>query len=161
MVFTYAWNPRSRCAGNREHHAPEYAKTVTGQTSQFAFPVKRNQPVTIDPPLAWGYEYAIGDGDPAFNSVILPLIGNGQKAYEMQICRFHRWVPVRRLKPLNEYHFRRHGLSRFRIVNILLPTVSDAPTEWISAVSFTQAGSFSGSVTTLAPADNKVFSCEE
>jgi hypothetical protein len=25
IVFTYPWNPRSRCAGNREHHAPEYA----------------------------------------------------------------------------------------------------------------------------------------
>jgi CheY-like chemotaxis protein len=25
MVFTSAWNSRSRCAGNREHHASEYA----------------------------------------------------------------------------------------------------------------------------------------
>jgi hypothetical protein len=25
IVFTFSWNPRSRCAGNREHHAPEYA----------------------------------------------------------------------------------------------------------------------------------------
>jgi hypothetical protein len=28
IVFTFRWNPRSRCAGNREHHAPEYAPTV-------------------------------------------------------------------------------------------------------------------------------------
>src|ERR1035441_8311496 len=33
MVFTYAWNPRSRCAGNREHHAPEYAHTVRHSTA--------------------------------------------------------------------------------------------------------------------------------
>ena len=26
IVFTFVWNPRSRCAGNREHHAPEYAR---------------------------------------------------------------------------------------------------------------------------------------
>ena len=25
IVFTFRWNPRSRCAGNREHHAPQYA----------------------------------------------------------------------------------------------------------------------------------------
>jgi hypothetical protein len=29
IVFTFAWNPRSRCSGNREHHAPEYAETCT------------------------------------------------------------------------------------------------------------------------------------
>jgi hypothetical protein len=25
IVFTFVWNPRSRCAGNRDHHRPEYA----------------------------------------------------------------------------------------------------------------------------------------
>jgi len=25
IVFTFRWNTRSQCAGNREHHAPEYA----------------------------------------------------------------------------------------------------------------------------------------
>jgi hypothetical protein len=25
IVFTFSWNPCSRCPGNREHHAPEYA----------------------------------------------------------------------------------------------------------------------------------------
>jgi len=25
IVFTFIWNPRSRCAGNREHDRPEYA----------------------------------------------------------------------------------------------------------------------------------------
>ena len=28
IVFTFRWNPRSRCAGNREHHAPEYAIVI-------------------------------------------------------------------------------------------------------------------------------------
>src|SRR5271168_4613113 len=26
-VFTFIWNPRSRCAGNRDHVGPEYAVT--------------------------------------------------------------------------------------------------------------------------------------
>jgi hypothetical protein len=25
ILFTFRWNLRSRCAGNREHHAPEHA----------------------------------------------------------------------------------------------------------------------------------------
>jgi hypothetical protein len=140
---------------------PQKPKAVNGPTEMFAFPVQQNQPVTIDPPIAWGYEYAIGEGDPQFNSVILPLIGNGQKAYEMQICRFHRWVPVRHLKPLNEYHFRRPGLSRFRIVRVKTPTDVGAPTEWISAVSFTKEGAFSGSITTLTPSVDDFCSSED
>ena len=31
IVFTFIWNPRSRCAGNREHDRPEYAGVYPGQ----------------------------------------------------------------------------------------------------------------------------------
>jgi hypothetical protein len=130
---------------------PNKPISVNGPTEQFAFPVQPGQPVTVDPPIAWGYEYAIGAGDPKFNSVILPVIGNGQNTYDMQLCQGHRWMTVQHLKPLNEYHFRRPGLSSFRIVGVKTPDEVGAPTEWISAVSFTQVGAFSGSVTTLTP----------
>jgi hypothetical protein len=28
IAFTFRWNPRSRCAGNRDHERPEYATNL-------------------------------------------------------------------------------------------------------------------------------------
>ena len=51
---------------------------VTTESGVFRFnvPVTQNVPILIDPEVAVGYEYKIGEGDPLFGSVRLPEIGD-------------------------------------------------------------------------------------
>jgi len=56
--------------------------TTPGGAYTFSTPVVDAEPVVIDPPIAIGYDYAIGPGDPLFASVTLPL-GIGDDVYTL------------------------------------------------------------------------------
>lgn len=58
--------------------------TTSGGAYTFAVAVIPNFPIFIDPPVAVGYDYATGKGDPNFASVRLP-IGVGDSIYRVKV----------------------------------------------------------------------------
>src|SRR5712691_1827279 len=55
-----------------------YLPIVDGSQFRFDFAVDTGRIFFVDPPVAIGYQYAVGTGNPNFASVLLPSVGDGQ-----------------------------------------------------------------------------------
>ena len=106
----------------------------------------------IDPPVATGYEYAIGAGDPNFKTVRLPKAGDN--LYDVYIWNgssydFHATIG-------SDINFDfivpgGVGVSRFRVLGIEPSAGLDPanPTAFITGLKFVSTGQFTGTMTPI------------
>ena len=103
-----------------------------------------------DPLLAIGYDYEIGAGDPFFNSVVLPPIGDG--IFEI-LTRdgTGAFVSLGQAFADQEFTFAAGGVDAFRVLGIELAAGVDPfdPTAFVTGLSFVGDGRFTGSMTPI------------
>jgi hypothetical protein len=120
---------------------------------QFEIAVIRDALVYIDPVVAIGYDYAIGDGDPNFRSVVLP-VGIGDGLYDLYALDTNG-APTLLIADLaggTEYDFGAAGLTRFRVLDIEVDAALDPrnTAAFITGLRFTRDGTFTGTMTPIS-----------
>ncbi len=102
----------------------------------------------IDPFVAVGYDYATGQGNPNFASVILPNVGDGQFTLSFNDVTGAQSVS---LAQGSQYFFGPGGVSAFRVSDIETSAGLDPAdaTAFITGLSFTANGSFTGTMTPI------------
>lgn len=116
---------------------------------KFDVEVQAGQTINIDPVVAVGYDYQIGDGDPNFASVTLPDIGDG--LFDLFLFDGTDWLFEATLLAGVEFNFGDNGVDRFRVLGIETSAgvnPSDT-TAFITGVSFTADGRFTGTMTPI------------
>jgi hypothetical protein len=106
----------------------------------------------IDPPVAVGYDYATGPGDPNFKSMILPEAGdNIFDLYLWNGSEFNYHVSV--ASGFN-YIFP-PGVDRFRVLGIEASAGLDPNnvTAFITGLTFVSSGQFTGTMTPIVASD--------
>ncbi|WP_374246558.1 hypothetical protein [Zoogloea sp.] len=137
--------------------APTIHLPVAATDSGFRFdiPVLAGQTYFIDPPVAIGYTYAIGAGDPSFRSVLLP-VGVGDGLFDL-FTFDPAGTPLLAVHDLPggvAYDFGPAGVERFRVGGIEVAAGLDpaSPTAFVAGLGFTGAGRFTGTQTPLVVA---------
>lgn len=122
-----------------------------GPDGAFKFDVKveAGETIAIDPVVAIGYDYVIGDGDPNFASVTLPDVGDG--LYELYLFDGTDWVFETLLAHDDPYSFGEDGVDRFRILGIETGAGLDPsdPVAFITRLTFAGDGRFTGTMTPI------------
>lgn len=110
--------------------------------------VNANSITFIDPDVAVGYDYAIGAGNPNFASVLLPDVGDGQFTLAYTDAGGTQVVS---LAHGAQYFFGAGGVSAFRVSGIETSARLDPAnvTAFITGLSFTANGSFTGTMTPI------------
>lgn len=126
---------------------------------QFNMTVRAGQTYYIDPEVAVGYEYAIGDGDPLFVSVDLPdAIGDG--LYDIDVWDVTgQWMRVAtNWDGHNVFSFGADGAARFRVTGIEVAAGLNpaSTTAFITGLTFSGAGNFTGTQTPITVTTNDV-----
>jgi hypothetical protein len=125
---------------------------IPGPTPVYSFhtTVVEGQTIFIDPPVAIGYDYAIGTGNPNFASVTLAT-GIGDNSFDLYLFDGTNWVFKTYLTGGNTYTFDPGGVDRFRILGIELSAGLDPqnPTAFITGLTFVASGEFTGTMTPL------------
>jgi hypothetical protein len=121
---------------------------------KFDFAVTRGEKVAIDPVVAVGYDYAIGDGDPLFKSVTLPSIGDG--LFDLYLFDGTSYSFQAVVAAGSEYFFSGPGVAKFRIGGIeasagLNPSDTTA---FITTLTFAGDGRFTGTMKPIEFATN-------
>lgn len=116
---------------------------------KFDVEVQAGQTINIDPMVAVGYDYQIGEGDPNFASVTLPDIGDG--LFDLFLFDGNVWSFARTLQAGMEFDFGDGGVNRFRVLGIETSAGIDPSdtTAFITGVSFTANGRFTGTMTAI------------
>ncbi len=127
---------------------PIQPSSKSGTTSAFDVQVGAGNPITLDPAFASGFEYKIGSGDPLFKSVALPALGDVQSDFDLHTLVDGAWTYLATVNSLEEYVFAT-PVSEFRILGINQNAAIDPDAEWVSMVSFTNSGHFTGTITGL------------
>src|SRR5882672_5037349 len=126
--------------------------TTPAGAHTFSVDVTASAPIFISAPTAIGYDYALGDDDPRFASVRLPL-GLGNNKFVVAVRHKAFAVNAGQLFDFRAHGFKK-GVKSFRVACIdpaarLDPVNSLAfPTE----LTFVEAGKFTGTQQTLATA---------
>lgn len=120
-----------------------------GPVYEFDISVVGGSTVFIDPLVAIGYDYAIGDGDPRFASVILPDAGDG--FYELFLFDGTEFVFDTSLTAGVEHFFQAEGVELFRILGIETSAGLDPldATAFVTGLSFVGDGQFTGTMTPI------------
>lgn len=102
----------------------------------------------IDPLVAIGYQYAIGAGDPNFRSVLLPDIGDGQYTLSVNTLAGAQSAS---LNQGVQFFFPEGGVGAFTVTGIETSAMLDPAnaTAFITGLTFSAAGSFTGTMTPL------------
>jgi hypothetical protein len=121
----------------------------------FNVEVVGGQTIFIDPAVAVGYDYAIGTGNPNFASVTLPT-GIGDNWYQLYLFNGTKYYFKAFLKGGVPYSFPSGGIDRFRILGIERDEGLDPnnPTAFITGLTFTGSGNFTGSMTPVTACFN-------
>lgn len=100
----------------------------------------------IDPFVAVGYDYAIGEGNPNFASVLLPDVGDGQYTLEFTGSDGAQSVD---LESGTQYFFGGRGVSAFKVRGIETSAMLDPEnvTAFITGLTFSANGAFTGTMT--------------
>ncbi len=144
-IFGFGFEPDSR--------APSFkgpvALPVVDTDGRFSFDlaVTRGTPVLLDPTVATGYDYRIGEGDPLFASVTLPDLG--AFGYALYPWDGVQWVFDTELAASTTFDFDGPGVDRFRIAGIPPGELLDPtdPTAFVTRVTFASDGRFTGTMT--------------
>lgn len=114
----------------------------------FSVTVQAGQKVFIDPDVAVGYEYATGTGDPDFESIELPTVGDDQ--FNLEVFDGTSWES-RGVIGAGVPYFFGGGVSRFRVTGIEPSARLDPtdPTAFVSGLTFVADGRFTGTMTPI------------
>jgi PEP-CTERM motif len=119
----------------------------------FHFTVENVGPQTttyIDPPIAIGYIYQIGAGDPNFASVTLPVLPDQTNPYEIE---WDNGLDKAFVLGGQRFDFTGVGVSEFDVTGIDLANGLNPndPTAFITALTFETSGNFTGTMTAIIP----------
>jgi hypothetical protein len=124
--------------------------TVSGNQVTYGFSLTVAPGVTynIDPAIATGYIYQIGLGNPNFASVTLPNIGNSGP-YGLYLWDGMSFAFDLNLAAGQLFNFLGNGVDGFEVLGIdpNLGLDPNNPTAFITALTFTGAGNFTGTMT--------------
>lgn len=122
-----------------------------GVDGKFKFDVEvvSGEKIALDPVVAIGYEYQIGSGDPLFQSVELPNIGDG--LFDLYLFNGTDWVFEQLLSSGSQHFFDGAGVDRFRVLGIEASAGLDPTdtTAFITTLTFAGSGRFTGTMTPL------------
>jgi hypothetical protein len=126
---------------------------VNGTTPYYSFNTKvvQGQTVYIDPLVAIGYDYLIGDQDPNFTSVLLPT-GIGDNQFFLWLWNGTEFADSGKILTGGvKYAFEGSGVDRFRILGIETSVGLDPfnATAFITGLEFATDGQFTGTMTPL------------
>lgn len=117
----------------------------------FNFTVVPDQLYYIDPLVAVGYDYQTGAGDPNFRTLVLPSdIGDG--LYDLWLWNGSDWwLAAHDWLGGAAFDFGFAGVDRFRVTGIETTAALDPEdtTAFVTAVSFTRSGQFTGTQTPI------------
>ena len=125
----------------------------TGETV-FKFKVEAVTPdeiIFIDPLVAIGYDYAIGEGDPLFRSILLPE-GIGDSFYDVFLWNGDDWILFQSgVLGGTELDLGEDGVDRIRVLGIEAEAGLDPanPLAFVTGLRFTEAGRFTGTMTPI------------
>jgi hypothetical protein len=130
---------------------PNVALPTVDESGVYNFNVAEVGPSSItfiDPFVAVGYDYAVGAGDPNFASVLLPEAGDNQFTLQYTDAGGAQSVA---LAAGTQYFFAAGGVSNFRVSGIETSAMLDPAdaTAFITGLTFTAAGSFTGTMTPI------------
>ncbi len=126
--------------------------TLVNGAYQFNIVVQAGQTYYIDPDVAVGYDYAIGLGDPNFQSVLLPVgIGDGlydifgHDSLNQLVLLAHDWMGG------TVFDFGTGGVDWFRVGGIETTAGLDPAntTAFVTGLTFTGDGHFTGTQTPI------------
>ncbi len=120
-----------------------------GAAAYFDIDVTADSPVFIDPFVATGYEYKIGLGNPLFQSVILPILGDNQ--YDLYLWSGDAWLlEEENLAGGVEFIFG-DGTDYFKVLGIeeSLGIDPEDVTAFITELKFMEDGVFTGTMTPI------------
>jgi CHRD domain/PEP-CTERM motif len=102
----------------------------------------------IDPLVAIGYDYATGDGNPNFASVLLPNVGDGQ--FLLEYLFGGDFFDIAIAADL-QYFFPQGGVDAFRVLGIETSAGLDPDnvTAFITGLTFVSNGDFTGTMTPI------------
>jgi hypothetical protein len=139
-----------------------FASPSGGPVFSFAVDLAGPGTIFVDPLVAVGFDYAIGDGDPLFTSVQLPDVGDGEfdlwlfdvdgEAFDTLLDIVQGQVfdfTTQLLAFVDELGYDPStGLRRFRILGIELDAGVDPndPTGFVTGLGFGAAGRFTGTM---------------
>lgn len=133
-----------------------------GGVYNFDFDVTAGFPVTIDPHVAIGYEYVIGEGDPRFATVTLPLVGDG--IYDLVLFdNMDNPLPAIPLMANVLFDFTTEvgpsGVDKFLILGIEASASLDPAdsTAFMTTLTFTGSGRFTGTMTPITESVSTTF----
>jgi hypothetical protein len=133
--------------GSPPVYLPVVTPGINGGPPTFTFNITHvgSQTIYIDPLVATGYDYEIGAGNPNFRSVLLPAgIGDGFYDLLANGQTYH-------IAGGTSFDFGATGVSAFRVTGIELDAglVPTDPTAFVTGVSFTADGAFTGTMIPL------------
>lgn len=117
---------------------------------KFDVEVKQGEKIAIDPVVAIGYEYAIGQGDPLFRSVVLPDVGDGW--YDLWLDDGQGgYLFGTTLQAGTEYFFGNLGARRFKVLGIETSAMLDPgnASAFVTQLTFSGDGRFTGTMTPI------------
>jgi hypothetical protein len=132
--------------------------TTSGGAYTFSVAVIPNSPIFIDPPVAVGYDYAIGKGNPKIATVRLP-IGIGNNLYRVKSRGLKATVAGGELLDFRANGFP-DGVSDFTVSCIEVEATLDPanPQAFPTELTFMSAGMFTG---TMKPLVKKADSADK
>ena len=116
---------------------------------RFDFDVLAGIPVVIDPFVAIGYEYKIGDGDPRFATITLPEVGDN--LFEIAFLDSSSTLISEIVEANREYVFPTVGVDSFTVTGIETSAGLDPSdvTAFMSTLTFVSDGAFTGTMTPI------------
>lgn len=115
----------------------------------FNMDIENGVPYLIDPTIAIGYDFAIGEGNPLFASVLFPDLGNF--LYQIYVWDGFHWILDDSVAALTTFQFDGLGVDRFRVLGID-PSIAldpNSPTAFVTEVTFAGNGRFTGTMTAI------------
>jgi hypothetical protein len=116
---------------------------------KFDVEVATGEKIALDPVVAIGYDYQIGTGDPLFQSVELPDIGDG--LFDLYLFEGSDWIFKTVLAAESQYFFSGAGVDRFRVLGIETSAGLDPTdtTAFVTTLTFAGDGRFTGTMTPI------------
>lgn len=130
-----------------------YLPTATSAGAYtFRIDVTANELIYIDPPVATGYQYQVGAGDPNFASVILPAVGDNRFTVVFQ---GDSGTVVEDVEAGEELPFPIGGVDAFTVLGIEPAAALDPnnATAFVTGLTFVSSGQFTGSMTPITTVD--------